>query len=95
MVVITISEIIGIGVLALLFLLVIILFIYAIIDSWIDKHFRKNCYKCKYWKLDRVAGAGGICWYRCAKKCLKENEIEREMNDREYYVKCNKFEEEK
>lgn len=94
MVVITISEIIGIGILALLFLLVIILFIYAIIDSWIDKHFRKNCYKCKYWKLSNVAGFGDKCWYKCNKNCLKE-EISQGMNDREYYVKCNKFEEEK
>ena len=94
MVVITISEIISLVILGIFILLVILCGICVIIDNWFNK-FRKNCYRCKYWKLDRVAGSGGICWYKCDKKCLKENEIEQEMNDREYYVKCNQFEEER
>lgn len=70
----------------------IIAYIYASIRTWFDRHFRKNCYKCKYWKLSNVSGAGGICYYKCQKNCLKQ-EIMQEFNDNEYYTKCKQFKE--
>ena len=92
MIVYTISEIIGLCILTIFILAFIIFVTYAIIKSWFDRHFRQNCYKCKYWKLSNVAGSGGICWYRCQKNCLKQ-EIRQEFNDNEYYTKCKEFKE--
>ena len=92
MVVYTISEIIKLIIILLFILTFVIFVIYAITKSWFDRHFRQNCYKCKYWKLFDVAGSGGICWYKCQKNCLKE-QIRQDFNDDEYYTKCKQFEE--
>lgn len=93
MFVVTLSDVISIGVMGLLIIGFIIYCIYAIIRTWFNRHFRQNCYKCKHWYLYNVAGSGGICWYKCKQDCIKE-QVRQEFNDQEYYMKCSKFEEE-
>lgn len=92
MVVITINDIISFILIGLLILGFITYIGYGFIRERFDRKFRKNCYKCKHWKLNNVAGSGGIAWYKCEKNCL-EDEIRQDFNDTEYYVKCEKFEE--
>ena len=87
----TIEDIIGIIVIAVLIIIFVISFIWCLIKRFIDKHFKNNCYDCKYWYLDNVAGAGGIGWYKCKKNYFKGT-IEQEFNDSEHYEKCSEFE---
>ena len=72
--------------------IIIIVVIYYVLKGIIkitSKIGKKNCYKCKYYKLHDVASAGGYCWY----KCTKNNRIDSgcSFNNSEHYEKCKNF----
>lgn len=75
----------------ILFILTIFIYvIYLIVSAIINRLFKHNCYDCKYYKLDNVAGAGDRCWYKCAKL----NRVDaHSFNDKINYKKCKYFEE--
>lgn len=52
---------------------------------------KKNCYKCKYYKLYDVASCGDCCWYECIKHNRKDNGVS--MNEKEKLVRCKDFKE--
>lgn len=73
----------------LIFLLLsFFLFILSIKDK-IDRKFKKNCFKCKHYKLDSVASFGGVCRYKCT---LKNIYCKHNFNDRVKLIKCKEFE---
>jgi len=86
-IVVTLGELIVLGIIALIIVISIII---AIFES-ISNLFKKNCYKCKYWKLDGVAGSGGIAYYRCDKGNLN-HKVTQDFNEDAHYEKCDKFE---
>ena len=45
----------------------LLLFI-LLIKYKIDTKFKKNCFKCKYYKLHSVSSFGGRCRYKCTLK---------------------------
>ena len=90
MVVVTISDIISIVLLSALFMGIVVIIIYGIIADKINKKFKKNCFKCKYYELNNVAGSGGICWYKCTKN---DYEDRHDFNDMYQYRKCDLYEE--
>ena len=55
----------------------------------IDVKFKKNCFKCKHYKLDSVAPFGGSCKYKCT---LKNIYCNHNFNDRVKLTKCKEFE---
>ena len=55
----------------------------------IDSKFKKNCFKCKHYKLDSVAPFGGSCKYKCT---LKNMYCNHNFNDRVKLTKCKEFE---
>lgn len=72
--------------------LIIIFAIIYIIITIINALFnigKKNCYYCKYYELDDVAGCGDCCWYRCTKHNRKDGGTS--MNTREYLERCKDF----
>lgn len=76
------------GIPIIIIVIFIFIFIVSLVIELFNKLFKKNCYDCKYYKLDDVAGCGDACWY----KCSKNNRIDRTtMNQREHYEKCKKF----
>lgn len=82
---VTLGDIIGLGILILFILGTII---YAIIQE-LKKIGKKNCYKCKYYKLDGVASCGDCCWYICTKHNRKDSGTS--MNTREHLERCKDF----
>ena len=50
-----------------LILFLLLLFILSI-KYKIDSKFKKNCFKCKYYKLHSVSSFGGRCKYKCVLK---------------------------
>lgn len=89
-VVVTISELIELILIGLFIVGVIGYILYMIIADWFNKHFRKNCYKCKHWKLESVAGSG----YNCCYICEKHNKAyAQEMNNHERYTNCKEYQE--
>lgn len=70
---------------------VIIGLIYAVIKTILDIG-KKNCYDCKHYKLDGVAGCGDCCWYRCMKHNRKDEGTS--MNTRAHLERCKDFEKE-
>lgn len=82
---ITLGDIIGIIVLGLLFIGIII---YGIIIE-LKKIGKKNCYKCKYYKLYDVTSVGGYCRMQCQKHNRIDNTTD--INEREHYEKCNDY----
>lgn len=93
MVVVTIRDMVGIGFVIILIVSFIIGFIIGRIKAWYDVKFKKNCFDCKYYYLQDVAGAGDCCWYNC--KLHSEYHKDRHsMNDRYIYRKCEDFEKE-
>lgn len=89
MVIITIEDIIGIIFGILIIVSFAIFIFYSIINNWINKHFKKNCFDCKNYYLKDVAGAGDRCWYSCRKN---KNIIDtHSMNDSYKYRKCKDF----
>ena len=55
----------------------------------IDTKFKKNCFKCKYYKLHSVSSFGGFCKYKCT---LKNIYCKHNFNDRVKLTKCKEFE---
>ena len=71
-----------------LILFLLLLFILSIKHK-IDSKFKKNCFKCKHYKLDSVAPFGGSCKYKCT---LKNIYCIHNFNDRDKLTKCKKYE---
>ena len=71
-----------------LLLFLLLLFILSI-KYKIDVKFKKNCFKCKHYKLHSVSSFGGRCRYKCTLKniCCNHN-----FNDRVKLTKCKEFE---
>ena len=55
----------------------------------IDSKFKKNCFKCKYYKLHSVSSFGGRCRYKCT---LKNIYCTHNFNDIVKLTKCKEFE---
>ena len=55
----------------------------------IDSKFKKNCFKCKHYKLRSVAPFGGTYVYKCI---LKNIYCNHDFNDRVKFTKCKNFE---
>ena len=71
-----------------LLIFLLLLFILSI-KYKIDSKFKKNCFKCKYYKLHSVSSFGGICRYKCT---LKNIYCKHNFNDRVKLTKCKEFE---
>ena len=71
-----------------LLLFLLLLFILSI-KYKIDNKFKKNCFKCKYYKLHSVSSFGGKCKYKCI---LKNIYCNHNFNDRVKLTKCKEFE---
>lgn len=71
-----------------LLLFLLLLFILSI-KYKIDSKFKKNCFKCKHYKLNSVAPFGGNCRYKCT---LKNIYCNHNFNDRVKLTKCKEFE---
>ena len=71
-----------------LLLFLLLLFILSI-KYKIDSKFKKNCFKCKHYKLHSVAPFGGSCKYKCT---LKNMYCNHNFNDRVKLTKCKEFE---
>ena len=71
-----------------LLLFLLLLFILSI-KYKIDVKFKKNCFKCKYYKLHSVSSFGGRCIYKCS---LKNINCIHNFNDRVKLTKCKEFE---
>ena len=71
-----------------LLLFLLLLFILSI-KYKIDIKFKKNCFKCKHYKLNSVAPFGGNCRYKCT---LKNIYCNHNFNDRVKLTKCKEFE---
>ena len=71
-----------------LLLFLLLLFILSI-KYKIDSKFKKNCFKCKYYKLHSVSSFGGRCRYKCT---LKNIYCNHNFNDRVKLTKCKEFE---
>ena len=73
----------------LIFLSILFLLIILSIKYKIDTKFKKNCFKCKYYKLYSVSSFGGKCKYKCI---LKNIYCNHDFNDRVKFTKCKDFE---
>ena len=73
----------------IIFLSILFLLIILSIKYKIDTKFKKNCFKCKYYKLHDVSSFGGICRYKCT---LKNIYCNHNFNDRVKLTKCKDFE---
>lgn len=73
----------------IIFLSILFLLIILSIKYKIDSKFKKNCFKCKYYKLHDVASFGGVCRYKCT---LKNIYCKHNFNDRVKLTKCKEFE---
>ena len=71
-----------------LLIFLLLLFILSI-KYKIDSKFKKNCFKCKYYKLHSVSSFGGRCSYKCT---LKNIYCMHNFNDRVKLTKCKEFE---
>ena len=72
-----------------IFLLLLLLLFILSIKYKIDVKFKKNCFKCKYYKLHDVSSFGGVCRYKCS---LKNIYCKHNFNDRVKFTKCKEFE---
>ena len=71
-------------------LLISLLLLFILLIKYkIDSKFKKNCFKCKYYKLDPVSSFGGRCRYKCT---LKNIYCTHDFNDRVKLTKCKEFE---
>ena len=73
----------------IIFLSILFLLIILSIKYKIDRKFKKNCFKCKYYELHSVAPFGGLCRYKCT---LKNIYCNHNFNDRVKLTKCKEFE---
>ena len=74
-----------------LFLLLLFFLFISSIKYKIDVKFKKNCFKCKHYKLHSVASFGGSCKYKCT---LKNIYCNHNFNDKVKLTKCKEFESE-
>lgn len=72
-----------------IFLIVLFFFIVIPIKCKIDSKFKKNCFKCKYYKLHDVVSGGNRCRYNCT---IKNRYYNHNFNDRVKFTKCKEFE---
>ena len=72
-----------------IFLLLLLLLFILSIKYKIDVKFKKNCFKCKYYKLHDVSSFGGVCRYKCT---LKNIYCRHNFNDSVKLTKCKEFE---
>ena len=72
-----------------IFLLLLLFLFISSIKYKIDVKFKKNCFKCKHYKLDSVTSFGGSCKYKCT---LKNIYCNHNFNDRVKLTKCKDFE---
>ena len=72
----------------LIFLSILFLLIILSIKYKIDTKFKKNCFKCKYYKLHSVSSYGGVCRYKCT---LINIYCNHNFNDRVKLTKCKEF----
>ena len=71
-------------------LLISLLLLFILLIKYkIDSKFKKNCFKCKYYKLHSVSSFGGKCKYKCT---LKNIYCNHNFNDRVKLTKCKEFE---
>ena len=71
-------------------LLISLLLLFILLIKYkIDTKFKKNCFKCKYYKLHSVSSFGGKCKYKCT---LKNIYCNHNFNDRVKLTKCKEFE---
>ena len=71
-------------------LLISLLLLFILLIKYkIDTKFKKNCFKCKYYKLHSVSSFGGRCSYKCT---LKNIYCMHNFNDRVKLTKCKEFE---
>ena len=75
----------------LIFLLLLFFLFILSIKYKIDVKFKKNCFKCKYYKLHSVSSFGGRCVYKCS---LKNINCIHNFNDTVKLTKCKDFESE-
>ena len=73
----------------IIFLSILFLLIILSIKYKIDSKFKKNCFKCKHYKLHSVSPFGGSCKYKCT---LKNIYYTHNFNDRVKLTKCKDFE---
>ena len=77
----------------LIFLIPLVIFLLLLfilsIKYKIDVKFKKNCFKCKYYKLHDVSSFGGVCRYKCT---LKNIYCKHNFNDSVKLTKCKEFE---
>ena len=73
----------------IIFLSILFLLIILSIKYKIDSKFKKNCFKCKHYKLHSVSSFGGVCKYKCT---LKNIYCKHNFNDRVKLTKCKEFE---
>ena len=90
-IIMTFSDLVQLIILGLIVLGVVGYILYMVVVDWFNKHFRRNCYKCKYWELESVAGAGYGCCYICNKH---KKAYAQEMNNHERYTNCKEYQEE-
>ena len=69
----------------ILILSILLIFIILLIKSKIDSKYKKNCFNCKYYKLQDVSS----CKYKCT---LKNIYCNHNFNDRVKLTKCKEFE---
>ena len=76
----------------LIFLIPLVIFLLLLfilsIKYKIDVKFKKNCFKCKYYKLHDVSSFGGVCRYKCT---LKNIYCRHNFNDRVKLTKCKEY----
>lgn len=84
MIVITFDDIMTLIILGIFILIIIISFI----KNWLDSIFKKNCFKCKYYKFHDTTSIGKIK-YRCK---IKDRIDVVEHSSKTHYEKCNDFE---
>ena len=71
-------------------LLISLLLLFILLIKYkIDSKFKKNCFKCKHYKLHSVSSFGGVCKYKCT---LKNIYCKHNFNDRVKLTKCKEFE---
>lgn len=93
MIVITLSDIIGLVVLGIFIFDIIFYGLYLVVFNFYNHKFKNNCFECKHYYLQDVAGAGDCCWYNC--RIHNEYHKDRHsMNDKCMYRKCKDFEKE-
>ena len=73
----------------IIFLSILFLLIILSIKYKIDSKFKKNCFKCKHYKLHSVSSFGGVCKYKCT---LKNIYCNHNFNDKVKLTKWKEFE---